>query len=101
MSHIPFLGDSVDDTEFCKDLMQTFPDGIHGTAKGYDHMNDYMNDFILYYTIKGINNRFPSLSMKLCTKFNIIISILGQKAIYKSFYKLFPNKATVHQLRSM
>jgi len=54
LSHIPFLGDSVDDTSFCADLMKTFPEGIHGTKEG---CGEYINDYILYYMVKAVKER--------------------------------------------
>jgi hypothetical protein len=47
LSHIPYMGES--DKSFTKDLMEAFPDGIHGTKVG---CGEYINDFILYHTVK-------------------------------------------------
>uniref|UniRef100_A0A183BJI0 [histone H3]-lysine(27) N-trimethyltransferase n=1 Tax=Globodera pallida TaxID=36090 RepID=A0A183BJI0_GLOPA len=82
LSHIPFLGDAEDDTSFCADLMKTFPDGIHGTVNG---CGEYINDYILYYTVKRVEERFPN----------------SLKTIFKVVHEQFPNKASVHELFSL
>uniref|UniRef100_A0A6V7VSD2 [histone H3]-lysine(27) N-trimethyltransferase n=1 Tax=Meloidogyne enterolobii TaxID=390850 RepID=A0A6V7VSD2_MELEN len=83
LSHIPFLGDSVDDTSFCLDLMKTFPEGIHGTKDG---CGEYINDFILYYTVKAVKARLKDTDLKF---------------IFKYVYQCFPNKASKHELLTM
>lgn len=47
LSHIPYMGES--DKTFCDELMEAFPDGIHGTKVG---CGKYINDYILYFTVK-------------------------------------------------
>ncbi|KAI1701272.1 SET domain-containing protein [Ditylenchus destructor] len=83
LSHIPFLGDAEDDAQFCSELMKTFPDGIHGTKDGCGH---YINDWILYYTIKGVKAALPDLELK---------------TIFHCVYEQFPNKASVQNLVTM
>ncbi|KAI1711611.1 SET domain-containing protein [Ditylenchus destructor] len=83
LSHIPFLGDAEDDAQFCSELMKTFPDGIHGTKEGCGH---YINDWILYYTIKGVKAALPDLELK---------------TIFHCVYEQFPNKASVQNLVTM
>jgi len=83
LSHIPFLGDTEDDTEFCNDLMETFPDGIHGTKDG---CGEYINDWILYYTVKEFRAQMPNLEMR---------------DVFRCIYEQFPNKASVQDLISV
>uniref|UniRef100_A0A915D781 [histone H3]-lysine(27) N-trimethyltransferase n=1 Tax=Ditylenchus dipsaci TaxID=166011 RepID=A0A915D781_9BILA len=83
LSHIPFLGDTEDDSEFCSELMKTFPDGIHGTKEG---CKQYINDWILYYTVKAVRDALPNLELK---------------TIFHCIYEKFPNKAAVQDLITM
>lgn len=83
LSHIPFLGDAVDDTSFCTDLMETFPEGIHGTKEG---CSEYINDYILYYMVKAIKTHYKDLDLN---------------SIFKRVYRLFPNKASKQELIEM
>ncbi|KAH7717202.1 SET domain containing protein [Aphelenchoides avenae] len=86
LSHVPFLGDSVDDSKFYDELMQTFRDGIHGTKKG---MDEYINDWILYYTVRRILVKEPKSDDK------------ALRHILRHVYELFPNKGSIDSLVAM
>ncbi|KAI6194883.1 [histone H3]-lysine(27) N-trimethyltransferase [Aphelenchoides besseyi] len=83
LSHVPYMGDHVDEDKFCKELMETFPDGIHGTKQG---CGEYINDFILYYTVKHVEQNKPQIPM---TK------------LFRLIYEQFPNKTQKHELEEV
>jgi len=47
--------------------MKTFPEGIHGTKDG---CGEYINDFILYYTVKAVKARLKDTGKIFVIKFN-------------------------------
>ena len=47
--------------------MKTFPEGIHGTKDG---SGEYINDFILYYTVKAVKARLKDTGKIFVIKFN-------------------------------
>ncbi|KAL3094437.1 hypothetical protein niasHT_025913 [Heterodera trifolii] len=82
LSHIPFLGDAEDDTSFCAELMKTFQDGIHGTCEIFR----YINDYILYYTLRQLSEQLPHTDMD---------------NMFRVVHQQFPNKASFHELRAL
>jgi len=76
--------------------MKTFPEGIHGTKDG---CGEYINDFILYYTVKAVKARLKDTGKIFVIKFNSFFTDL--KSIFKYVYQCFPNKASKHELLTM
>ncbi|CAD5217646.1 unnamed protein product [Bursaphelenchus xylophilus] len=83
LSHVPYMGDDIDEHELTQELMECFPDGIHGTRVG---CGEYTNDFILYYTVK--------YSVES-------INDIPYNKLLRLIYELFPNKCQKNELEEV
>jgi hypothetical protein len=67
LSHIPYMGES--DKTFCEELMEAYPDGIHGTKVG---CGEYINDYILFNTVKYCAEDAKQIRELLITYFSLL-----------------------------
>ncbi|CAD5213139.1 unnamed protein product [Bursaphelenchus okinawaensis] len=79
LSHVPYMGDQEEE-RLTKELLEVFPDGIHGTKTG---CGQYINDYILYYTVKHAIQALPDIPFP---------------KLLRIIYELFPNKFQKNEL---
>ena len=109
---MPYIDDDINQDDFRLELLETFPDGIHGALRLFqvytlrffsilgteNGCGEYINDFILYYTVKNVEQDYPDIRKLAAHWMQTIAEFLAHKKLFRLIYEQFPNKLQKHDL---